>query len=154
MENKPTLKQLETFLKEVDASFPVPLSQKQELGAFAKKLFEKGTLCAILEEGRILSLAAGYTRDVVNEMGYISVVATLREAYGRGLASQLVTAFLDQARACGLKAVHLYTAASNAGALRMYQKIGFEIWHPAGEQRPEDVHLIYRFLREEKEESL
>ena len=36
---------IETFLRKVDSSFPVALSQKQNLHSFAAKLHDKATLC-------------------------------------------------------------------------------------------------------------
>ena len=74
---KPDQKALEVFLKAVDCLFPVPLSHKQDLECFAKKLYEKATVCHISSGGEILSLTAGYTDNVTDNIGYISVVAAL-----------------------------------------------------------------------------
>lgn len=38
---KPTIEQIENFLKKVDFDFPVPLSQKTDLHTYAIKLYEK-----------------------------------------------------------------------------------------------------------------
>ena len=141
---RPGEQQIEQFLWAVDESFPIPLSHKQDLHLFAKKLFEKATLCTEIEQGRILAMVAGYTENVTDDLAYISVVATLPEARGRRLASALIERFIAIARERGLRAVHLYTVRTNTSAMRMYQRLGFSEWVKVDEPRPEDVHLIYR----------
>lgn len=137
------LENLKAFLQAVDKSFPIPLSQKQDLSKLAEKFIDKATLCYAEEEGRITALVAGYTENAINDIAYISVVATLPEKQGRGLASGLVAEFISRAREKDLRAVHLYTAQSNLGAIRMYHKLGFVEWVYEGESRPNDLHLIY-----------
>lgn len=134
---------VEQFLRAVDSSFPVPLSAKQDLNEFAAKLCGKGTICAEMEEERIISMAAGYTDNLVGSMAYISVVATLPEAQGKGRASKLVREFIGICEQKHIDAVHLYAAASNTAAIRMYEKIGFVPLRLEEEPRPDDAHLVY-----------
>ena len=137
-----TVEQILTFLREVDGDFPTPLSQKQDLLVFSRKLSEKATICSVVSEERILAMVAGYTENVVDRLAYISIVATVEDAKGRGYASRLVKEFIDLATKKDLEAVHLYTAPSNEIALRMYEKLGFVRWIRSDELRPDDVHLI------------
>lgn len=134
-----------SFLKEVDESFPVPLSHKQSLENLADKFAEKATICAEIENNEICSMVAGYINNVVNHMAYISVVATRQEFQGRGMAMGLIREFLEVAFLEGLTAVHLYSDTRNEAAIRMYEKIGFERYIVSDEPRPEDVHLILKF---------
>lgn len=143
-----TVEAVERFLQDVDTLFPVPLSQKQELSELAAKFAEKATICTVCEHGRITAMVAGYTDNVVNDMAYISVVATLPAAQGKGFASRLVREFVEIARQKPLTAVHLYAVRSNVPAIEMYRKIGFEEWFLPDEPRPDDVHLIYRLQEE------
>ena len=145
-----TAQQIERFLVSVNDLFPVPLSQKQDLGALSQKFYDKATLLCELDGDVIIAMVAGYTENVVDNIGYISVVATLPSAQGKGYASSLVRRFLTQAEQKGLCAVHLYTDATNLGAIRMYEKIGFVRYNVADEPRPEDIHLIYNFTEEKK----
>ena len=139
---------LYSFLKAVDKSFPVPLSEKQDLSVLVAKFIEKATLCHVLNEGRMIALVAGYTENVTENMGYISVVATIPEARGKGYAKALVGEFIDIARSKGLSAVHLYTVRTNTSAVKMYEKLGFAEWVCENEPRPDDLHLIYRIQKE------
>ena len=142
--------QLREFLYAVDQSFPVPLSAKQNLDAFAEKLILYATLCCEVENDRIVSMVAGYTDNVVKNMGYISVVATRTGYHRKGYASKLVQQFISISEHKDLSAVHLYAVSSNDAAIRMYEKLGFEKWVVEGEARPEDTHLIYRINQENK----
>lgn len=139
---------LKSFLLSTDKSFPTPLSQKQDLDELAAKFIDKATLCYTEENGEITALVAGYTENVTNDMAYISVVATLPEKQGKGLASGLVAEFISRARSKNLKSVHLYTDRSNVGAIKMYCKLGFVEWIYYGEPRPRDLHLIYNIKGE------
>lgn len=135
--------ELEMFLHSVDYTFPIPLSKKQDLRLFAKKLVDKATLCAETENGEILSLVAGYTDHVINDIAYISVVATLPNARGKGYAQTLVKKFISIAKDKDLSAVHLYTVETNTAAVTMYRNLGFEDYILSDETRPDDLHLIY-----------
>lgn len=137
--------QIEMFLNKVDNSFPVPLSDKQDLCRFAEKLQENATICAEMVNGEVVAAVFGYIQNVENNRGYISVVATVEEYRGSGFASKLVKQFLKVAEQKRLSAVHLYTAKSNKKARAMYEKIGFQEWKQENEPRPDDIHLIYYF---------
>ena len=63
---KNNTEKIENFLRLVDKDFPVPLSCKQDLSQLARKLCEKGTLCAREENGEIVALVAGYTDNLEN----------------------------------------------------------------------------------------
>lgn len=63
--------------------------------------------------------------DVAN-CGTLMSIAVLPEEQGKSAGKQLVTAFLDRARQCGLSYVNLTTdALDNVSANRFYQKMGF-----------------------------
>lgn len=139
-DEKPSPEMLERFLKEVDETFVTPISQKINLAEYAKKLFERATICAKCEDGKILSMVAGYTDDVVAGKAYIALVATLPEAQGKGYATALLDEFIDICKTKKLNAIHLYS--ENDVAIRIYRKLGFVDWKTDDEQRSER-HLIY-----------
>ena len=137
--------QLSEFLKNIDNLFPVPISQKWDLSEYTRKLLERATICCKLNDsGHIVAMVAGYTENVVEHMAYIAVVATLNDYSGKGLATGLLREFIKICHEKGLYGIHLYTSSSNAKAIRLYKKLGFSIWKKDGEQRPEDIHLIYK----------
>lgn len=142
------VEEIERFLKEVDKTFPVPLSKKQNLSEYAKKLYEKATLCIEIFNGKIVSMVAGYTENLENNMAYIAIVTTAKDARGKGFAKKLLVEFMDICFAKGLDSVHLYTVVENTMAVNMYKKLGFSEYSAQNELRPNDLHLIYYFKKE------
>lgn len=140
---KITKEQVEVFLNEVDGSFPVPLSDKQNLATYAEKLITHATLCCEIVDGKILSMVAGYTKNIPDNMAYVAVVATVPEKKGHGYAKKLVNEFLSICKENDISAAHLYTHKTNKIAIKMYKKIGFIDYKVINEPRPDDVHLIY-----------
>ena len=145
---KPTYKELYAFLKDVDSSFPVPLSKKQDLELLAKKLLEKATLVSVWHYEEMVALVAGYTENVVDNMAYISVLATRQEARGHGYAKDVVQRFLQICRDKKLSAVHLYAVPTNLPAVYLYKSLGFVEYKIENEPRKEDLHLIYYIKKE------
>jgi ribosomal protein S18 acetylase RimI-like enzyme len=140
-----TLKSLVAFFHEIDNTFPIPLSKKQDLYDFAVKILTKATICAHIENGRILAAVIGYTDHIIDNKAYISVVATVQEAQRKGLGAKLVKEFISICEAKDIDAVHLYTDARNAGAIKLYSKLGFELYEKKDDHRPHDIHFIYYF---------
>ena len=143
MDKTIAIQELYEFLEKVDKLFPVPLSEKQNLKLLSEKFCTKGTLCTVIENKKLVSLVAGYTENIIDNMAYISVVATLPEYAGNGYAKKLVKKFIDKCRDNKIDAVHLYTVPSNVVAVNMYKSVGFEEWKAKDEQRKDDLHLIY-----------
>ena len=134
---------IEIFLNKVDKTFPIPLSQKQDLHSYAIKLAEKATLCYVEIDNAILSMAAGYTDNLKDNNAYIAIVATLHEEQGKGYAKKVINEFIDVCRKKEIRAVHLYAVHDNVSAIEMYRRLGFVEWHLADEPRPDDMHFIY-----------
>lgn len=135
---------IEEFLSSVDKLFPVPLSEKHNLTEFATKLAEKATICSACENGKIVSMVAGYTENIIDNIAYISIVASLPSTQGKGYATSLLKKFIQICNEKSINAVHLYTAKTNSVAVKMYEKLGFVKWTLPNEARPADLHLIYR----------
>lgn len=136
---------IEEFLRSVDKSFPVALSERVDLHEFSQKLCTYATICTEEAGGKVLSMVCGYTDNVIENRGYISIVATRKEAAGKGYAKKLLGEFLEIARKKGLSAVHLHVVPNNTRAVGLYKSVGFSEWTPENEPHPEDLHLIYVF---------
>lgn len=132
---------VEEFLQKVDPLFPVPISKKQDLGEYAYKLVTYADVFAEIVQEQMVSLAAGYINNSRDDLAYISLVATLPEFQGRGMARTLVTEFVNEARKEHKRMIHLYAVASNRPAVSMYKKLGFEEWKIPNEPRKQDLHL-------------
>ncbi len=135
--------QLLRFLQKVDNSFPVPLSKKVHLLEYADKLISLSDIYAEIKDGKILSAVIGYNKNVENKIAYISIVATVKEAQGKGLAKGLIKRFIEDCKNKGMVCVHLYTHTTNNIAIKMYRDMGFVDYEVENELRPDDVHLVY-----------
>lgn len=134
---------VESFLREVDNEFPIPLSSKVNISDLADKYCKKATLCCHFRDKKIIAMVAGYTENTKDQMGYISLVATTTDARRKGYSSALLMEFLEIARNKGLQAVHVYTHRTNLRAIGMYRKVGFVDYCPDDEPCPDDHHFIY-----------
>ncbi len=133
------------FLRDVDGDFPIPLSEKTDLGGYAAKLLQSGVVLCREDDGKVAGVAAGYVEGCPSDEAYLSVVAVRREYRRRGFMRALVGAFLDEARARGLAGVHLYTDARNLGARAAYESMRFSRRVDPGDPRPDDFHYGIRF---------
>lgn len=138
-----TVKQLYEFLKKVDNTFPVPISEKQNLSEYAEKLLKQATLCCEFENEEIVSMVAGYTDNLTDNIAYIALVATVDIAQGKGYAKKLILDFINICEKKGISSAHLYTHITNEKAINMYKSMGFRDYVMKNEPRPDDVHLIY-----------
>lgn len=126
----------------IDHLFLVSLSAKENLSELANKFIAYGTLGIVREEGRIISLCAGYANNKSTRLAYISVVASLPEYSGKGYGKIAVQNFIEKARKNGMKAIHLYAVKDNFPAIKIYESLGFVDYILEDEPRPEDRHLI------------
>lgn len=147
---KPTLEQIEEFLNAVDKDFPVALSQKTDLKEYAKKLYENATICCECQNGVIAAMVAGYTKNLSENLAFVSIMATRKECRGQGRASKQLAKFLQECQKVGANGVHVYAVESNLPAVATYQKLGFERYQIPDEPRPYDLHLIKRFKEQEE----
>ncbi len=136
-----TINQIEIFLNAIDRDFPVALSQKQNLADLARKFYEKATICAKIQDGKILSAIIGYTDNLTDNLSYISVGGTLATEREKGYASSLLEEFICICRNKGIDAIHLYT---NEHAQEWYRRQGFIDYVIVDEPRPDDIHLILK----------
>lgn len=95
-------------------------------GPFLPRTVELGTYLGIRHRGRLVAMAGERLRPP----GWteISAVCTHPGFRGRGLATRLVRAVAAGIRDRG-DVPFLHTAAENAGAIRLYESIGFTVRH-------------------------
>lgn len=133
---------LAQFLYKVDRLFPTPLSEKVNIDGYARKLHDSATVCFAEDNGTIVGIVGGYTENVINNTAFISIVGVLPEFNGKGIATKLLSEFIERAKLKRLNAVHLYADKNNSVAVHIYQKLGFVDSYFENDPRPNDIHFV------------
>ncbi|HVT97884.1 MAG TPA: GNAT family N-acetyltransferase, partial [Acidobacteriaceae bacterium] len=111
-------------LTKEDAGAMVELATLTEPGPFRLRTHELGTFFGIFADGRLVAMAG----KRMHVPGYVEVsaVCTHPEARGRGYARLLMSCVMEEIVAAG-KTPFLHSLASNAGAIRVYEDLGFRV---------------------------
>ncbi len=128
---------LTQLLRQLDATFPIPLSRKVDLAAYAEKLLRIGTAYGAWEEESPVGLCGFYANDQQTGKAYVSVVGVLASHQRRGIARTLLADSLALCRKAGMGQCCLYTHQTNLGAIALYRSFGFH--EEITLQRPEDI---------------
>ena len=111
---------LEGVMEIENANFSTPWT---ETGFFTFLIRDDTLFLVAEEEEKIL----GYCGIVmVQDEGDITNVAVAKELQNQGIGKQLVKELLLQTKTRGVKKVFLEVRASNARAIHVYEKMGFE----------------------------
>jgi GNAT superfamily N-acetyltransferase len=103
------------------------LVERTQPGPFRKRTIELGTYLGIRRGGRLIAMAGERLR--VPGWTEVSAVCTDPDHRGQGLAARLVRAVVAGIRARGERPF-LHAAADNAGAVRLYERLGFALRTP------------------------
>jgi ribosomal protein S18 acetylase RimI-like enzyme len=95
----------------------------QGAGAWNPVQFETGPYVGIVDGGRLV--AAAGTHFAYPHLAQVGNVFTDPAHRGRGYASQVTTGVVDALVAQGYPTISLFVAASNTGAQRIYERLGF-----------------------------
>lgn len=111
-------------LTESDVPDMLALVERTRPGPFLPRTIEMGTYLGIRREGRLVAMAG----ERMHPPGWteISAVCTDAECRGQGLGTRLVLAVVAGIRARGERPF-LHAAASNTGAIRLYESLGFRL---------------------------
>lgn len=107
-----------------DAEEMVALARMTEPGPFFSRTHELGDFIGVRAGGRLVAMAgermklAGFTE--------LSAVCTHPDHRGRGLAGGLMRVVANRIRARG-ETPFLHSYAANAGAMRLYESLGFRV---------------------------
>lgn len=111
-------------LGEDDAAEMAVLADHARPGPWGPATHRYGPFFGIREEGRLLAMAG--QRILVPGMAEVSGVSTWEDSRGRGLARALIGHVMREMVARGERPF-LHSYADNAGAIGLYQSLGFRI---------------------------
>lgn len=107
-----------------DAAEMTALADHAQPGPWGPKTHRYGPFFGIREDGRLLAMAG--QRMLMPGMAEVSGVATWADCRGRGLARTLIAHVMRQMAARG-ETPFLHSYADNAGAIGLYESLGFRI---------------------------
>ena len=123
-------------LTETDVPEILDLVERAQPGPFRKRTIELGRYLGIRHEGRLVAMAGERFR--LPGWVEVSAVCTDPEFRGRGLAARLTMAVAAGILERG-DLPFLHVEGTNAGAIRLYERLGFEISHDV-------VFASYRYV--------
>jgi ribosomal protein S18 acetylase RimI-like enzyme len=111
-------------LTAADVPEMLALVEQTRPGPFLVRTIELGTYLGIRRDGRLVAMAG----ERLHPPGWteISAVCTADDFRGKGLATRLIHALVQQIRARD-ETPFLHTAASNTSAIRLYESLGFRL---------------------------
>lgn len=107
-----------------NAIFLDALRVRTHLPDYASKLLARALRFEAWSGKRLAGLLAVYHDETI-KTAYISNVSVLSEYCRQGIASQLLTLCLAQARDLGLRDITLEVACDNQAAIALYRRHGF-----------------------------
>ena len=110
---------LPEIIKIEEASFPIPLSERQ----LKRETENENAVYLVADDGDSLLGYGGFWR--VLDEAQVMNIAVLPKERGRGIGTRIVEAMILEAKALGLTFMSLEVRASNRAAIRLYEKFGF-----------------------------
>lgn len=116
------LKDIEEVHSIEESTFPDPWSQD----AFTKELMSNthSIYMVIEEDGTIIAYAGLW--NIVGE-GHITNIAVKKERRGAGFGRKITEALIYEGKKQGITSFTLEVRVSNNNAIKLYEKLGFEI---------------------------
>lgn len=113
-----------SFLLETDAEFLSPLSQRVEIGAYAKKLSDFSDFSLCYDGEHLVGMISCYTNQP--PVGFISNVCVKRQYQGQKVFSALFRNLLENMGSRGILLLGLEVDAQNEKAKSIYVHFGFQ----------------------------
>jgi predicted GNAT family acetyltransferase len=123
-------------LTETDVPEMLELVSRAKPGPFGKRTVELGRYLGIRHEGKLVAMAGERFR--LPGWTEVSAVCTDPEFRGQGLGARLTMAVAAGILEHG-DLPFLHVTADNAAAIRLYERLGFQVSHPV-------VFAAYRLL--------
>lgn len=118
---------LMTFLRRIDKTLPVSLSERVDLDMFLRNDLQNGLIFAVMDGEAVAAAAFFYYYFQGRTAAYLNLLATVPGYYGKGYARVLMDAIEAAARENGMTEFHLHTNATNQKAVSLYAGRGYEI---------------------------
>ena len=116
---------IENHLLACDEQYVPPLSMRLSIPEYSAKLLACADRFEAWSDSELVGLVAGYMNSPDGQTSHISNVSVVADWQGKGLATNLIKLFNEQARDLGFSRVKLEVNANNQQAMRLYDRLGF-----------------------------
>ncbi|WP_349560070.1 GNAT family N-acetyltransferase [Marinobacter sp. NFXS9] len=130
--NLASVNEVEIHLKNCDAEFVPPLSERVRIEDYALKLVNHAQRFEAWYEGELAALVAMYCNDETLGKAFISSVSVAIHLRGQGIASKLIDIGVGYAQETSLRQVELEVDRRNVDARRLYLQKGFTVVSETG----------------------
>jgi ribosomal protein S18 acetylase RimI-like enzyme len=120
--------------RRADIGLPATVTVEQARHLVVDRLGRAGSIPVVARDGsQVVAMAIGIParendgagHEIIPGLLHVSLVAVVPTAWGRRLASRMLTTLLDDARLAGYTAAQLWVHESNARAIAVYERLGF-----------------------------
>ena len=112
-------------LTECNNNFVPPLTDRVEINAYAKKIFDKAITFEAWENKHLIGLIAVYVNNGSPKTSFITNVSVIKECMGQGIAAALLKKCIAHAAASGCIDIQLEVFKDNIAAINFYKKYTF-----------------------------
>ncbi len=123
--NKSGAASVEAHLRDCDNRFSPRLSERVDLGNYARKLAMLADRFEAWDEDRLVGLVAAYLNKPQSHQGFVSSVSVCCDAEGTGIASELMRNCIQLAREKGCESLGLEVSECDQRTQIFYHKHGF-----------------------------
>jgi ribosomal protein S18 acetylase RimI-like enzyme len=120
-----TEKNIFLHLTDCDNNFTPPLSERTDLGAYAKKLFEKAVTFEAWSDNYLIGLIAAYLNPDDKRSAFITNISVTKEFTGKGIASRLLRNCIAYCAKNDYFVITLEVNRNNSQAIGFYNKHQF-----------------------------
>ena len=113
-----------TFLKKVDHLFIPKLSSTLNMKDYARKLSEKAISFTVYDGDELISFAVCYFNDQQSQIGYITMLVTMKAYQKQGIASKLIVNLANYGKINNYKQIQL---EAYKDLVAFYNKRGFSV---------------------------
>ena len=123
--NKASVVEIVKHLSSCNADFVPPLSDRVEIGEYARKITEKALRYEAWVDGILVGLVAFYCNDNENGIAYITNISVSNSWVGKNVAARLMGRCIEHTKRLGMRMIVLEVAKNNIPAIKLYEKNGF-----------------------------
>jgi ribosomal protein S18 acetylase RimI-like enzyme len=120
-------------LQACDNNFSPPLSTRVDLRLYSRKLCTLGRRFECWHHDLLAGLVVAYLNKISFEC-YITNVSVLCDYSGHGIGRALLTNCINSSSHHGMQVARLHVSTLNTPAVRLYERIGFNICSQSSDQ--------------------